>query len=387
MHTVLVTGANGFIGRNLCVHLRTRPGLKVLTAHRETCPVALQQAVAAADSIIHLAGVNRPPHDAEFNSGNIQYTKRLATMISENRRKPLVVFASSIHAENESAYGLSKRRAEECLYDLSKDHPVTVSVLRLKNVFGKWCRPNYNSVVATFCHNIANSIPIEIHEPSRTIDLIFVDDVLHAIEKEMAKPRTAHTFSLQGGPTPETRISLADLASILFKFREMRTSLIIPDFSTTFIKQLYATYLSYVNADATSYNLKAHHDSRGSLAEFIKSNTLGQIFVSRTRPGVTRGNHYHNIKAEKFLVVEGEGLIQLRTVDNDLTVEHHVSGSDFRVVDIPPGHTHSIRNIGTTDMVTIFWACEIFDPNRPDTFSLPVHEPSQMHEAAKEGAA
>lgn len=387
MPTVLVTGANGFIGRNLCARLRERADLAVLTAGRNTPDSVLERAVATADVIVHLAGVNRPPDPSEFDRGNIGYTKTLARMVSKLPRPRRIIFASSIQAGNDTPYGQSKRTAEEHLQNLAEDHPVAVSVLRLLNVFGKWCRPNFNSVVATFCHNIANDLPINIHDPARVVDLVFIDDVIEAIEREIESPIVPHEFRYCAAEIPSSKVTLEDLANHLRTFREIRTSLLIPDLSTRVLQQLYATYLSYVQPKETAYSLHARHDTRGSLAEFLKSEAAGQIFVSRTRPGITRGNHYHHTKTEKFLVLEGEGLIELRQIDSDAKVEFRASGTDYRVVDIPPGYTHSITNVGDSDLVTLFWASEIFDANRADTFPLPVVPNKATPEIRQEQAA
>lgn len=372
MQTILITGAGGFIGRNLCVHLRNRPDVQILTAGRETSEADLRDAVSAADTIIHLAGVNRPSDVAEFTRVNCGYTESLAEMVAAAPRPRRFIFASSIQAENDTAYGGSKRGAEEILQNLAKAQPVSVTVFRLCNVFGKWCRPNYNSVVATFCHNIAHDLPIEVHDPDRSIGLVFVDDVVSAISRELTAPPRIGEFRVQGGDMPVATVTLGELAAHLHQFREMRLTLLAPDFSCRFIHQLYSTFLSYIPPESAAYQLQARHDPRGSLAEFIKSPGSGQLFVSRTRPGVTRGNHYHQTKTEKFLVLDGEGLIRLRRIDNNSIVEHRVSGEEYRVVDIPPGVAHSITNVGTKDMVTLFWASEIFDQGMPDTFPLPV---------------
>jgi UDP-2-acetamido-2,6-beta-L-arabino-hexul-4-ose reductase len=241
----------------------------------------------------------------------------------------------------------------------------------LKNVFGKWCRPNYNSVTATFCHSIAHGLPISISDPTREIELVYVDDVVAQFVGEIQDPRGS-----EGGFAPDalpsTRITLGDLAGCIQAFHEMKSRLVIPDFAEPFNRRLYATYLSYVEPEALEYGLEAKRDARGALAEFIKSPHSGQVFVSRTRPGITRGNHYHHTKTEKFLVLAGEGLIRMRHIEGEEVVEYRICGEDYRVLDIPPGHTHSITNVGDTDMITLFWASEIFDPDRPDTTYLEV---------------
>ena len=387
MLTILVTGASGFIGRNLCAHLRERPDLSLQTVGRDTPIAGLEEAIATADVIVHLAGANRPSDTSEFDHVNIGYTETVARLAAASPQPRRIIFASSIQAGNDTPYGQSKQAAEECLQTLARNLPVSVSVFRLRNVFGKWCRPNYNSVVATFSHNVANDLPIDIHDAARTVDLVYVDDVIDAMMREVAVPIVPHDFLYRGAEIPTATVSLGDLAAHLRQFRELRASLLLPDFSTRFLQQLYATYLSYAEPAAAAYPLQARHDARGSLAEFIKSEAAGQIFVSRTRPGVTRGNHYHHTKTEKFLVLEGEGLIELRHIDGSARSEFRVSGTEYRVVDIPPGYTHSITNVGDNEMVTLFWASEIFDPNKADTFPLPVKPHSVSQEIKQEHAA
>jgi UDP-2-acetamido-2,6-beta-L-arabino-hexul-4-ose reductase len=247
-----------------------------------------------------------------------------------------------------------------------------VSIHRLKNVFGKWCRPNYNSVTATFCHNIAHDLPIAISDPANVVELVYVDDVVEAFLQELARPATTPETLHAPDAIPATRITLGDLAGRIQSFHEMRSSLQVPDFSIRFNQCLYAAYLSYVEPALREYRLDIKSDPRGSLAEFIKSVHFGQIFVSRTRPGITRGNHYHHTKTEKFFVVEGEALIRMRPIESDQVAEYRVRGEEFKVIIIPPGHTHSIANVGNGEMVTLFWASEIFDPDRPDTYFMEV---------------
>ena len=247
-----------------------------------------------------------------------------------------------------------------------------MAIFRLKNVFGKWCRPNYNSVVATFCHNIAHDLPIQVNDANRSMDLVYVDDVVAALLNETDHPQDRDGPLVTPDPIRSYRLTLGDLESRIRSFRAMQQSLQVPDFSLRFNQQLYATYLSYRDPDQWAYGLDIRSDPRGSLAEFIKSPWFGQIFVSRTNPGMMRGGHLHHTKTEKFLVIAGEGLIRLRHVEGTEVVEFRVRGEEYRVVDIPPGYTHSITNIGQTEMVAIFWACEPFDPSRPDTRYLPI---------------
>jgi UDP-2-acetamido-2,6-beta-L-arabino-hexul-4-ose reductase len=291
-------------------------------------------------------------------------------------RRPTIVFASSIQATLDNPYGRSKRMAEEAIRDWAIETGAQASIFRLPNLFGKWCRPNYNSVIATFCHNISQGLPITVSDPARRLELAYVDDVVAAMI--MVAPWTIEASSSGIGNirwphiSRSFQISLGELAARIAFFQQMRTSLKVPDFGDDLNRCLYATYLSYLHPNNFAYTLDRKSDSRGSLAEFVKLQSGGQIFVSRTGPGVTRGNHYHNTKTEKFLVLEGQAVVRFRTLQGTEVIEYRVDGRDYRVIDIPPGYTHSIENLGTGDLVTLFWANEVFDPSRPDTYFLPV---------------
>jgi UDP-2-acetamido-2,6-beta-L-arabino-hexul-4-ose reductase len=365
---VVITGGLGFLGRNLAAHLRARNDCVVTVIDCENSQEDLRAALQTAEIVFQLAGVNRPEHVSEYDSGNAGSLEALCAMLREAGRAVKIVLSSSIQAEFDNPYGKSKARAEHVLREFAAQSSSPVRIYRLKNLFGKWCRPNYNSVTATFCHNIAHDLPVSISDPSRKMDLTYVDDVVKAFLAELDS-------NDDGQYAPEIasyRLTLSDLAGRIQSFHEMRSTLRLPDFADSFNRALYATYLSYVPEDEREYQLGIQSDPRGSLAEFIKGRSFGQIFVSRTRPGITRGNHYHHTKTEKFFVVEGEGLICMRPIEAPDIREYRVSGADYQVVDIPPGHTHSITNIGTTEMVTLFWSSEVFDPNHTDTYFLPV---------------
>jgi len=371
---VLVTGARGFIGRNLTAHLQAREDSVVTLFDVDHSPHDLRAGLETADIVYHLAGVNRPRTAEEFETGNAGLTRDLCEILRELGCKPLIVMSSSVQAELENPYGVSKRHGEDALREFAAQSGARVCIYRLKNVFGKWCRPNYNSVVATFCHNIANDVPTQISDPRRELELVYVDDVVEAFLAELpihARPNVHDDI-------PSFKLTLGDLAGRIQSFHDMRTSLLTPDFAVRFNEQLYATYLSYVPDEARRQQLEVKSDHRGGLAEFIKSNNFGQIFISRTRHGITRGNHYHHTKTEKFFVVEGEGVIRMRHIERSEVVEYRVRGEAFQVIDIPPGYTHSIQNIGAGDMVTLFWASEIFDPDRPDTYFTPVLMPTEI---------
>jgi len=371
---VLVTGGKGFIGRNLIAHLARRDDLRVFCYDLDNDETELRDQLAQADIVFHLAGVNRPQSVAEYQTGNADFTTRICTLLREVGRTPKIVMSSSIQAELDNPYGVSKRRAEEALSSFARETGAAVSIYRLKNVFGKWCRPNYNSVVATFCHNIVYGLPISISDPAREIDLVYVDDVVERFVAELNDPAGPHG-DFAPADIPSTRITLEDLAGRIQAYHDMKNSLMVPDFSERFNQCLYSTYLSYTEPETWGYGLDIKSDARGNLAEFIKSRHCGQIFVSRTHPGITRGNHYHHTKTEKFLVVAGEGLIRMRQVEGGDVVEYHVRGEGYRVIDVPPGYTHSITNVGDQDMITLFWASQVFDPDRPDTYFLEVDSP------------
>jgi UDP-2-acetamido-2,6-beta-L-arabino-hexul-4-ose reductase len=368
MKRVVITGGRGFLGRNLAAHLTARKDCTVTLIDREESDDDLRRALADADIVFHLAGVNRPQHVSEFDTGNTGSTEILVNILREAGRAPKIVLSSSIQAALDNPYGASKARAEQVLREFAAETGASVRIYRLSNLFGKWCRPNYNSVTATFCHNIARDLPISVSDPARELDLSYVDDVVAVFLGEL-------DGDAQGQDGPEIvsyRLTLGDLAGRIQAFHEMRSTLRLPDFADPFNRALYATYLSYLTEECREYQLDIKSDPRGSLAEFVKSDAFGQIFVSRTRPGITRGNHYHHTKTEKFFVVEGEGLIRMRLIDGSEVCEYRVTGGSYQVVDIPPGLTHSITNVGATEMVTLFWSSEVFDPNRTDTYFLPV---------------
>lgn len=397
---VLVTGTYGFIGQNLTTWLARLPDVQVLPFGRGHTEAALAELAAAADLVYHLAGVNRPPSAEEFRRGNVGLTAALCDALLRTGRPTPVVFASSIQAELDNPYGVSKREAEAVLAEYADRTGAAVAIFRLANVFGKWCRPNYNSVVATFCYNIARGLPIAISDPAREVRLVHVDDVVRAFLEAFSDqlPVTVHGISSTNHCVPLTdhrslitahprvsyyeahpiyTVTLGRLAELIRSFRESRRSLLAPGFGDPFVYKLYGTYLSYLPQEDFAYDLTQRADPRGVLAEFIKSPSFGQIFVSRTQPGITRGNHFHHVKAEKFLVLEGEAVIRFRPIagqgpeargQGSEVIEYRVAGRDFRVVDIPPGYTHSITNVGDTELVTLFWASEVFDPERPDTW-------------------
>ena len=370
MKNILVTGSDGFIGKNLIQALKRLEDVKVFGYDINDDINPLKEAVRRADIIFHLAGVNRPEKTEEYETGNVGFTRTLISMVEESKVKPLIIFSSSIQATLDNPYGLSKRKAEEELINWAKRSGQAVVIYRLPNVFGKWCRPNYNSAVATFCYNIARDLDVRIIDPERVVELVYIDDVVKAFLDHIKNRSENEVY--YNNVTPVFKVTVKRIVEIIKGFKNTRSDLTIPDFSDPFIKRLYATYLSYLPQDKFAYQPEIKVDNRGILAELLKSKAFGQIFVSRTKPGITRGNHFHDTKVEKFCVLDGQAIIRFRDVRGKDVIEYQVSGEQITIVDIPPGYTHSIENIGQKELIVLFWANEIFDPENPDTYRLEV---------------
>lgn len=368
MTKAVITGANGFIGKNLRVQLGDE--YEIIGIGRSHTDDDLQNALTDADAVFHLAGINRPQNPSEFQTGNVGFTEKLCQMMRATGRPIPIIFSSSTQAARDNLYGNSKRNAEAVIADYAAQSGATAHIFRLTNVFGKWCRPNYNSAVATFCHNIARGLPITISNRENSLSLIYIDDVIASFMRALGDETAKGVCFPEATPTHPT--TLGELVDTLYAIRNSRESLRVADLSDPLIHKLYATFLSYLPKDEFAYDLQQRVDPRGSLAEFVKSEPFGQIFVSRTVPGITRGNHFHHLKTEKFLVLEGDAIIRFRHILSDEVIEYAVKGSDYRVLDIPPGYTHSIENVGSGELVTLFWASEIFNPDRPDTTYLTV---------------
>lgn len=362
---ILVTGANGFVGRNVLANFRTHKDLEILPYDLDTGVEMLNRWAKECDFVVHLAGVNRPKTEDEFTKGNTDFTCQLLELLSDNP-VPLAM-TSSIQAALDNPYGISKFGAEQRVFEYSKEHDVPVYVWRMPNIFGKWCRPNYNSAVATFCYNIARDEEVYISDPARMMNLIYIDDVVELIYKAVCGEISTDSSGFCT-PEPVYQITLGDIVSTLREFHSCRDSLSLDDL-TGVRKCLYSTYLSYLPADSFSYKLVDHSDSRGSFSEFFKTNGVGQFSVSTTVPGITRGNHWHNTKVEKFFVVAGEADLCFRKIGTDEVITYHVTADVPEVVDIPVGYTHNITNTSQTEtLVTLIWANEVFDPEKPDTF-------------------
>lgn len=367
MKNILVTGAAGFIGKNLVLALSRCPDIEVIGVDVDSPATELERAFGICDVVFHLAGINRPETEKEFEEGNVGSLATILDGFEQRGRNPFVVLSSSAQALLDNPYGRSKKQAEDILLEYSRRTSTPVRIFRLPGVFGKWCRPDYNSVVATFCHHIARDLPIAISDPAHEIEIIHVDVVVAAflaLLKAEIDIRGASFLPVE----PAYRISLGALAEKLRLFRAVRETLVQPNLNDLFDRSLFGTYISYLPEAEFAYELKPREDARGNLTEFLKLDGHGQIFVSRTLPGITRGNHYHDLKTEKFVVLDGEAVIRFRHMVTGKIIEYPVNGHEMRVVDIPPGWTHSIENIGISEMIVLFWASEIFDPARPDTF-------------------
>lgn len=367
---ILVTGSNGFIGKNLLAELRNKGYEDILTFTKESSFEDLALYTKECEFVFHLAGVNRTENDDEFISGNADLTGMLLELLRLNNNRSPVLFSSSIQAGKDSPYGQSKKLAEQHLFSHSEINKSKVLIYRLPNLFGKWGKPHYNSVVSTFCYNVANGHPISITDEKKILALNYIDDVINEFIMALTNKET---WKDEYCIVPHTHeVTLGELAGKILAFKQNRETLLMPSLKTDFDKALYGTYLSYLNQESFSYPLNKRTDVRGWLAEFMKSESMGQLFISRTKPGITRGNHWHHSKVEKFLVVKGQASIKFRNVGSNSIIEYKVDGDEPEVVDIPAGYTHSLENIGNDELITLFWASEIFDQERPDTFFMEV---------------
>jgi UDP-2-acetamido-2,6-beta-L-arabino-hexul-4-ose reductase len=368
MTAVAVTGASGFIGRNLVLRLRELNHSVVSVPHAAD-DAALLSAISGAEVVFHLAGVNRPETTEEFETGNVGMTGRLVAAMRQLPSPPSVIYASSIQAAADNPYGRSKRAAEALIADYAQAASVPGWIFRLPNVFGKWCRPNYNSVVATFCHNVSRGLPLVINDPAAVLRLVYIDDVVEHFAAIAAAPQD-RSGAAEIAPTYET--SVGELARQLEAFRDSRTTLVTGAVGTGFLRALHATYVSYLEPTNFSYPLKAHTDPRGMFVEMLRTPDSGQFSFFTAHPGITRGGHYHHSKTEKFLVVQGRARFGFRNVLTDEVFTVETSGEKPTVVETVPGWSHDITNIGDDMMLVMLWANELFDPQRPDTIAAKV---------------
>ncbi|MBE5868204.1 MAG: capsular polysaccharide biosynthesis protein CapF [Lachnospiraceae bacterium] len=369
---VLVTGSNGFIGKNLISELSRKEGVEVLAFDVDTPLELLDDYCRDCDFVYNLAGVNRPEHVEEFMEGNFGFATTLVETLKKYRNTCPVMNSSSIQAALDNPYGHSKKAGEDMLFAYSRETGARVYIYRFPNVFGKWCRPNYNSAVATFCYNIAHDLPIQVNNRDTLMHLVYIDDVVQELLKALEGQPHINEDGYCYVPV-EHEITLGEIVDLLYGFRESRKNLTVPDMTDDgFEKKLYSTYLSYLPKDQFSYPLTMHEDARGSFTEILRSADRGQVSINISKPGITKGNHWHHTKNEKFVVVSGKGLIRFRKYGEDEIIEYPVSGDKIEVVDIPTGYTHSIVNVGETDLVTLMWCNECYDPDKPDTMHEPV---------------
>lgn len=367
---ILVTGAKGFVGRNLITELKNRKYTEIFECDRDTDPTLLDEYCKEADFVYHLAGVNRPKDQSEFMESNFGFTSNLLSSLKKHNNYCPVMISSSIQAELDNPYGKSKKAVEELILSYCQEVGSKVFIYRFPNIFGKWCRPNYNSVIATFCHNIAHNLQIQVNDPNVVLNLVYIDDVINELIKALEGKENKVGLYCEM-PIVYT-ITLGEIVDLLYTFRKSRENKFVPNMSDTFTKKLYSTYISYLPNDQFKYDLIMNVDHRGSFTEFIKTSDRGQISVNISKPGITKGNHWHHTKNEKFLVVCGNGVIRFRRIDSDKIFEYFVNGNKLEVVDIPTGYTHNIQNLGDTDMVTIMWVNETFDSKNPDTYYMEV---------------
>ncbi len=376
MTRILITGADGFLGKNLQLHCAARPDIEVVTYTRNDRPESLSEKLQGVGMVFHLAGVNRAAEASEFASGNVEVTRQLTSALAQlaentGTRIP-VVYSSSTQAALDNVYGNSKREAEQLLFSLANTHALPVFIFRLPNLFGKWGKSNYNSVVATFCHNTARGLPVVIHDPAAPLTLVYIDDLLaqfmDILDGKIAAPSAGQYVDV----TTTYHLTVGELSERLQRFRDCRTSLEIADVGRGLGRALYATYVSYLPVESFAYEVPAHRDPRGVFVEMLKTPDTGQFSFFTAHPGVTRGGHYHRSKTEKFLVITGQARFRFRHMQTGQTHELFTNGETPQIVETVPGWTHDITNVGSSEMVVMLWANEIFDREAPDTFSCPL---------------
>jgi len=363
---ILVTGANGFIGQNLCVFLNEAGYTNISTITRNSSLAEILDKVSAADFIYHLAGVNRPKNDVEFKKGNTDLTALIVKQLVTKNKKTPIVLTSSTQASLDNAYGISKAGAEGVINTYQTQTGADVYIYRLPNVFGKWCRPNYNSAIATFCFNTINDLPISINNSAAELNLVYIDDVCKNFLR-LLEPTIANSKVCEISPVYKTTVG--DVVEQLAKFKSSKQSLITEKVGTEFIRALYSTYVSYFTPEQFSYSVTRHGDERGTFVEMLKTQDSGQFSYFTAHPGITRGGHYHHTKTEKFLVIKGKASFKFRHIVSDETYELLVEGKESKIVETAPGWSHDITNIGDEEMIVMLWANEIFDRDNPDTFA------------------
>jgi len=373
---VLITGAGGFVGKNLQLHLAERKDVQVVCFTRDHSVEQLPALLEGVDFVFHLAGVNRPQDPQEFATGNAELTQSLCRAVGDvakaTGQKVPIVYTSSTQAGRDNPYGNSKRGAEEALQAAAASLGIPVHVFRLPNVFGKWCRPNYNSAVATFCHNIARDLPIQVNDPAAPVTLVYVDDVIERFVQLMDGADVTVDADGFATVTPQYTTTVGELARRIQSFKDSRNTLMTDRVGTGLVRALYSTYVSYLPPESFAYTVPQHGDARGVFVEMLKTPDAGQFSFFTAHAGITRGGHYHHSKTEKFLVIKGQARFKFRHMHTGETHELVTAGDKSEIVETVPGWTHDITNIGTEEMVVMLWANEVFDRARPDTFACPL---------------
>jgi UDP-2-acetamido-2,6-beta-L-arabino-hexul-4-ose reductase len=367
---VLITGANGFIGKNLTSNLREIKDLEIITYDINDSFDKIEKNINDIDFVFHLAGVNRPVNVDDFYKGNSDLTKQLIDLLSNTKKNIPLLITSSIQAIKDNDYGKSKKMAEDSVLEYGKNNDVYI--YRLHNVFGKWCRPNYNSVIATFCNNVANDLEISVNDYNAELELIYIDDIC----KEFISILNGNNPVNKQGDycyiEPVYKKKLGEIADLIKAFKNNMESINVPKTGDDFVKKLFSTYITYVNINNMSVTAHMNMDDRGSFTELLKTDDSGQFSVSVSKPGIIRGNHYHHTKMERFIVVKGKAKISFRKIDEENITNYNVSDEKIEIVTICPGYTHKIENVGSDEMILLLWCNEIFDPKYPDTYYMEV---------------
>jgi len=367
---VLVTGSGGFIGKNLISHLNEIENIEIVTFDREDKFEKIVKEIDSIDFIFHLAGINRPKDNKEFYEGNTDLTKSIVDLLKVNNLNTPILVTSSIQAVKDNDYGKSKKMAEDIVKDYAENSKAYI--YRLNNVFGKWCRPNYNSVVATFCNNIANDLEISINDPSSEIELIYIDDIVKEFISVMNGNEPSNINDGFAYIKPLYTTTVGEVADMLYSFKDSMNGIMVPSTGDDFTKKLYSTFVSYMPMEKMAISAKKNTDERGSFTELTRTMSAGQFSISFSKPGVVRGNHYHHTKMERFIVVKGHAKIGFTNIVTGDSYEFEVDDSDIKIVTIPVGFTHNIENIGDDEMILAIWCNELFDKENPDTFFKPV---------------
>ena len=360
----LITGSDGFIAKNLIGHLKRDESIKLYLFSKNDSIDILNAYVKEVDFIFHLVGVNRPKNIQEFYKGNSGLTKIIVDTLIDNNKNTPILLSSSIQSELDNDYGKSKKEAEKLLLNYSKQTNANIYIYKLPNVFGKWSKPNYNSVIATWCYNISRNIDIQINDENTKLNLVYIDDVINSFVGSLENKNSSIFIEVE----PIYEKKLKEIKDLLIEFKNNRDTLIIPNVASGFERALYATYLSFLPKDNFTYDLKGHQDNRGTFYEILKTVDSGQFSLSTTVSGITRGNHYHHTKNEKFLVVRGSALIEFRDIITNEIISYKVNDKKMQIVEMIPGYTHNITNIGEEEMVLFLWANETFDQDNPDTY-------------------